>query len=172
MNGPIWSHDNFKLKLSRAGNSLTVRHLNDIVFLIDMKNKLPTVKRHLNLMGFFVFVTIEPCGLSGSLCLAWRFGCHVTIVKITIFLIYTSIFYGSKRKDFDILFMHINSEESTMRNHFCCIKQYASSLNNQSLLMGDFNAVLDCNEKTRNLCAVNSKMNFSEILFIICSLLI
>lgn len=106
------------------GNPLTIHHLKgickshslDVVFLIETKNKEHVVHKWLIRCNFVNVTTINPVDLAGGLCCAWKNNVSVTILKWNSFMFYTTVLDNRNRCDWDLLCMHVNSDESVMKN--------------------------------------------------------
>lgn len=73
-------------------------------------------------------------------------------------MIHIIVIDAQAQLNWDIIFVH-SSDDHIMQNHLSFVKDYVKSLSDVHLLMGDFNAILKCNEKQVGLPYIDPKMS-------------
>lgn len=106
---------------------------------------------------FFNLILIDPVDIVGGLCLAWKSHLSVIVIKWMHFMIHATVQDDQARLPWDISFLHINSDVSSMKDQFDFVINYANNLSDEHLFLDDFNAILNSHEKLKDNFYIDSK---------------
>ncbi|CAN6710400.1 unnamed protein product [Malus baccata var. baccata] len=138
-------------------------HTPDIVILLETKNKsyrYEFLKRRLGLDYMFA---VEPQGLSGGLCVFWKDGSQVTLLKAEEFVIEVKIWDGNLNKQWRLFAIYASTDEKKRKEQWTRLGKRIEQDRDCCLLIGDFNDIL-CNEEKEggNYRPASSMRDFRE----------
>lgn len=139
------------------GNSLTVRRLRelrlksfpDVMFLMDTKNQDNVVFHVLQWMGYANKFTVPPTGLSGGLALLWKDDVDLQILDSSPNFIDTKL--TSASASFHYTFVYGEPALEHRLHLWNKLSNLGVSRDSTWILSGDFNEIVDNNEKRRGV---------------------
>ncbi|KAM1126958.1 hypothetical protein ACFX2B_041564 [Malus domestica] len=114
-------------------------------------------------LGLEYMFAVEPKGLSGGLCVFWKDGSHVTLLKSEEFMIEVKIWDENLNKQWRLFTIYASTDEKKKREQWKGLGNRIDQDRDCCFLIGDFNDIL-CNEENEggNYRSASSMRDFRE----------
>ncbi|KAM2489958.1 hypothetical protein PS1_046886 [Malus domestica] len=138
-------------------------HTSDIVILLETKNKSHRYEFLKNSLGLEYMFAVEPQGLSGRLCVFWKDGSQVTLLKSEEFVIEVKIWDENLNKQWRLFAIYASTDEKKRKEQWKRLGKRIEQDLDCCILIGDFNDIL-CNEENEggNYRPTSSMRDFRE----------
>ncbi|XP_072075672.1 uncharacterized protein [Arachis hypogaea] len=116
-------------------------------FIYETKNQPCCVENKLRACGFGGWFLGNPNGTAGGLALAWKEGTEVIVTNSSDFFIAAKIKDVTKQEEWGLIGVHFSSIEQIRHKQFEQIKPVLQQFQGKTIILGDFNAIKNTQEK-------------------------